>query len=50
MFNFIGTTWTQHMVWNITHNLDSESNEEELDSRFPFLEYVQIFLRKKKFY
>ncbi|XP_028981879.1 sulfotransferase 4A1 [Diachasma alloeum] len=33
-----GTTWTQEMVWCISHNLDFKGAEVNLTTRFPFLE------------
>merc|ERR1712137_928910 len=33
-----GTTWTQEMVWMITHDCDTEAAKESLISRSPFIE------------
>lgn len=35
---FIGTTWTQEMVWCIAKDLDFEGAKQFLPERFPFLE------------
>ncbi|KAF2886189.1 hypothetical protein ILUMI_19984 [Ignelater luminosus] len=37
-----GTTWTQEMVWLIANNLDFKGAEENLNNRFPFLEFSTI--------
>jgi len=33
-----GTTWTQEMLWMITHDCDAEAGKESLISRSPFIE------------
>jgi len=38
-----GTTWTQEMVWCICNNVDLEAATEDLDDRFPFLEFCCVF-------
>lgn len=39
LFNFLGTTWTQEMVWLLGNHLNYEkAKSEELHKRFPFLE------------
>ncbi|KAJ8669935.1 hypothetical protein QAD02_001194 [Eretmocerus hayati] len=34
-----GTTWTQEMVWGVTHDNDFDSSKEDIHIRFPFLEF-----------
>lgn len=35
---FLGTTWSQEMVWCIANDLDFEGAKQFLPERFPFLE------------
>lgn len=43
-----GTTWTQELVWLLANNLDfNKAGKIFLADRFPFLEYVLYFIRKK---
>ena len=35
---YSGTTWTQEMVWMITHDCDTEAAKEKLQTRSPFIE------------
>merc|ERR1712071_218459 len=37
-----GTTWTQEMVWMITHNCDVEAAKEKLQIRSPFIEWPTL--------
>ena len=36
-----GTTWTQEMVWLLSHDLDYEGAKMRLNDRSPFIEFVQ---------
>jgi len=37
-----GTTWTQEMVWMITHDCDLEAAKEKLQVRSPFIEWPTL--------
>jgi len=37
-----GTTWTQEMVWMITHDCDPEASKQPLFQRSPFIEYSTL--------
>merc|ERR1740128_321186 len=37
-----GTTWTQEMVWMITHDCDTEAGKELLFNRSPFIEFPYL--------
>jgi len=37
-----GTTWTQEMVWMVTHDCDSEAGKKQLHDRSPFIEWPTL--------
>jgi len=43
-----GTTWTQEMVWMITHNCDTEAAKKRLFERSPFIEFPTLFHNDKE--
>ncbi|XP_058800464.1 luciferin sulfotransferase-like [Phymastichus coffea] len=43
-FQKSGTTWTQEMVWGVTHDADLETTKTYLNERFPFLEFTGIII------
>jgi len=43
-----GTTWTQEMVWMITHDCDTEAAKEKLQTRSPFIEMPTLLQNTDK--